>query len=232
MKRLLVTGVVLGLALVVVVRAQTPAAPPRRPPRRPRRQRPPHRTTGPPSATIPGGMKYSPLTQITPANVAQLAKAWTYDMGVPAAGYTITPIVINNVMYLPVQGTIIVALKADAGTELWKFDLKTIPGHRRPTRRPAAAASRTGPARRSVAPRIVIATTNGFLVQLDAKTGKPIPGPAGLDQPGHRRHGEVRRQLLDQHAAGALQEPRDHRGTHRRAGPLRHARRSARRSIC
>jgi quinoprotein glucose dehydrogenase len=26
----------------------------------------------------------------------------------------------------------------------------------------------------------VIATTNGFLVQLDAKTGTPIPGPAGL----------------------------------------------------
>ena len=30
-------------------------------------------------------------------------------------------------MYFPVQGSTIVALKADAGTELWKFDLKTIP---------------------------------------------------------------------------------------------------------
>src|SRR6187401_1417497 len=76
----------------------------------------------------PGGMKYSTLTQITPANVARLAKAWTYDTGAPASGYTITPIVINNVMYLPIHGTTIVALKADAGTELWKFDLKTIPG--------------------------------------------------------------------------------------------------------
>src|SRR5437763_13460759 len=62
----------------------------------------------------PGGMKYSSLTQITPANVARLAKAWTYDTGAPATGYTITPIVINNVMYLPVRlGTTIVALKAD-----------------------------------------------------------------------------------------------------------------------
>ena len=33
-------------------------------------------------------------------------------------------------MYLPVQGSIIVALQADAGKELWKFDLKTLPGHR------------------------------------------------------------------------------------------------------
>src|SRR5947207_11877559 len=76
----------------------------------------------------PGGMKYSPLTQITPANVAQLKQAWTYDTGAPANGYTATPIVINSIMYLPVRGTTIVALKADAGTELWKFDLKTLPG--------------------------------------------------------------------------------------------------------
>src|SRR6266498_1914808 len=74
----------------------------------------------------PGGMKYSPLTQITAANVTRLKQAWTYDLGVPATGYTATPIVISNLMYLPVRTTI-VAVKADAGTELWKFDLKTIP---------------------------------------------------------------------------------------------------------
>src|SRR3982751_4384966 len=28
----------------------------------------------------PGGMRFSPLTQITPANVAQLQVAWTYHM--------------------------------------------------------------------------------------------------------------------------------------------------------
>src|SRR5262245_52590719 len=28
----------------------------------------------------PGGMRYSPLTQITPANVGQLKAAWTYHM--------------------------------------------------------------------------------------------------------------------------------------------------------
>src|ERR1044071_2217810 len=75
-----------------------------------------------------GGMKYSALTQITPANVSRLKQAWTYDTGAPATGYTATPIVIDNVMYLPVRNTTIVALKADSGTELWKFDLKTING--------------------------------------------------------------------------------------------------------
>lgn len=127
----------------------------------------------------PGGMKYSLLTQITPANVAGLARAWTYDTGAPASGYTITPIVIGNVMYLPVQGSIIVALQADTGKELWKTDLKTLPNiGTNPSAGGRGIAYWAGTAR--VAPRIVISTTNGFLVQLDAKTGKPVPGAAGL----------------------------------------------------
>ena len=138
-----------------------------------------HPTDWPTVGNDPGGMKYSTLTQITPANVAKLTKAWTYDTGAGAVGYTITPIVINNVMYLPIQGAIIVALKADAGTELWKFDLRTIPGIA-----PNPSAGGRGisywPGTPQVPPRIVISTTNGFLVQLDAKTGAPIPGPAGL----------------------------------------------------
>jgi glucose dehydrogenase len=127
----------------------------------------------------PGGMKFSALTQITPANVTQLARAWTYDTGAPAAGYTITPIVINNVMYLPVQGSIIVALQADSGKELWKTDLKSLEGlGTNPSAGGRGISYWAGTAR--VAPRIVIATTTGFLVQLDAKTGKPIPKPAGM----------------------------------------------------
>ena len=126
-----------------------------------------------------GGMKYSALTQITPANVSQLKQAWTYDTGAPATGYTATPIVIDNVMYLPVRNTTIVALKADSGTELWKFDLKTINGLG-----PNPAAGGRGisywPGTAQAAPRIVVATTNGFLVQLDAKTGTPVAGPAGV----------------------------------------------------
>ena len=36
----------------------------------------------------PGGMRFSPLTQITPANVSQLQVAWVYHMrpAAPAAG--------------------------------------------------------------------------------------------------------------------------------------------------
>src|ERR1700693_909968 len=44
--------------------------------------------------------KYSPLKQITPANVSKLKRAWTYDTGETGGTDEITPIVIGNVMYV------------------------------------------------------------------------------------------------------------------------------------
>src|SRR5215213_2045423 len=131
MKRLILGVVVIGLGLGAALRAQNTKAaaaaaktaapvPPAAALSNPR--------DWPTVGNDPGGMKFSQLTQITPANVAQLAKTWTYDTGAPAAGYTVTPIVVNNVMYLPVQGSIIVALQADTGKELWKYDIKNVPG--------------------------------------------------------------------------------------------------------
>ena len=60
-----------------------------------------------------GGMKYSPLDQITPANVSKLTQAWEYTGGG-------VPIVVENVMYFASGGNI-VAVKADTGTEVWKY---------------------------------------------------------------------------------------------------------------
>jgi glucose dehydrogenase len=178
MKRLLLAGAATSLVLSVGLAAQNA----RGPATAPARASAPANGNSRDWPTVgndPGGMKFSTLTQITPENVTSLAKAWTYDTGAPAAGYTITPIVISNVMYLPVQGSIIVALQADSGQELWKFDLKTLPNIG-----PNPSAGGRGisywPGTARVAPRIVISTTNGFLVQLDAKTGKPIAGPAGM----------------------------------------------------
>jgi len=129
----------------------------------------------------PGGTKFSSLTQVTPDNVSQLAVAWTYDTGDPATGrgYSITPLVINDVMFLPVRGSVIVALQADSGRELWTSDLADLDGIG-----PNPSAGTRGisywPGTAGVAPRVVIATANGFLVQLDAATGAPVSGPAGL----------------------------------------------------
>jgi glucose dehydrogenase len=181
MKRLLVLGAIVGVGLAAGLSAQNAGKPPVK--AAPRAAAAPARAPGPNDwptvGNDPGSMKFSPLTQITPDNVNQLTTAWTYDMGVPASGYTITPIVIGNVMYLPIQGTIIVALQADLGKELWKYDLKGIKDlGPNPSAGGRGISYWSGTAR--VAPRIVIDTTNGFIVQLDARTGEPIPGPAGM----------------------------------------------------
>src|SRR6188508_2749652 len=109
----------------------------------------------------PGGAKYSPLTQITPANVSQLKVAWTYDFGT-RTDFTVTPLAVNNVLYFP-QGPNIVALKADTGTEVWKFDMRTVPEISANGATPSAGRSGIsywgGSAQ--MAPRIVIGVTSG-----------------------------------------------------------------------
>jgi glucose dehydrogenase len=177
MKRLLLLGAIIGVGLGVGLRAQNVAKPSAKASASPAKA--PGPNDWPTVGNDPGSMKFSALTQITPENVTQLMTAWTYDMGVPASGYTITPIVIGNVMYLPIQGTIIVALQADSGKELWKHDLKTLKGlGPNPSAGGRGISYWSGTTR--VAPRIVIDTTDGFIVQLDARTGEPIPGPAGM----------------------------------------------------
>jgi quinoprotein glucose dehydrogenase len=104
-------------------------------------------------------MKYSPLADVTPANVATLKQAWTYETGGPS------PIVIDNVMYFNAGGNVI-AINPETGAEIWKFQLSSAttgaPVRRGLTYWPGNAAS---------LPRILVTLTQGKLVQLDAKTG-------------------------------------------------------------
>ena len=115
----------------------------------------------------PGGSKYSPLSQITPANVNKLAVAWTYHTTDPAGTWEETPIVIDHVMYFASQKNRTFALDADTGKELWNYDPKT----------PRASEHRGLsylPAEGKTGARIVL-TTAARLIELDAKTGKLIP---------------------------------------------------------
>jgi glucose dehydrogenase len=119
-----------------------------------------------------GGMKFSALTQITPQNVSQLTQAWSFDFGSSSGGrMEFTPIVIGDVMYFPTTDGKIVAIKADSGSALWKFDLRQLG--------PSTSASDKGisywPGDANAAPRIVVATNDGQLVQLEAETGSLVP---------------------------------------------------------
>ena len=48
------------------------------------------------------GQRHSPLKQITPDNVHRLMALWTFQTGViPRRGLEGTPLVVDNVMYMP-----------------------------------------------------------------------------------------------------------------------------------
>jgi quinoprotein glucose dehydrogenase len=46
----------------------------------------------------PASDRYSPLTEITPANVERLAEAWRFDTG-ETGGFQVNPIVVDGVVY-------------------------------------------------------------------------------------------------------------------------------------
>lgn len=133
-----------------------------------------------------GGMRYSPLTQITPANVSQLKVAWTYGMNpqpVPGqprgavAGVsggrgrvptsTASPIMVDGVLYLPTPYGRVVAINADTGKQIWAYALPS--GDQPPFR---GVSYWPGDARH--APRIIFGTIGGRLIALDARTGEAV----------------------------------------------------------
>src|SRR5207247_146697 len=79
------------------------------------------------------GTKYSPLADITRDTVARLSPAWewaTQEKALPAFGtrpgaFEVTPLMIDNVLYLSTPYNRVVALNADTGAELWSYDPKT-----------------------------------------------------------------------------------------------------------
>src|SRR5580693_7814624 len=107
-----------------------------------------------------GGMRYSALTQISPANVGKLVRAWTYDIGEPGGGFRgteATPIEVGGIMYFSTPGGKEVALNAATGAEVWKYDLKEVTATGRGAKYGVSYWAGDGKA----APRVIVATTDG-----------------------------------------------------------------------
>lgn len=76
--------------------------------------------------------KYSPLKQITTANVGDLKKVWEFHTGdvsdgsgdTPATVWSATPVVVNDTMYIGTPFGHLIALDPGSGKEKWRFDTK------------------------------------------------------------------------------------------------------------
>ena len=123
-----------------------------------------------------GATRYSPLSQITTANVSHLKVAWIYHMKpAPAAGSTPDnawrlsedqPLVVGNTMFVVTPYSRVVALDPTTGKEKWVF---VIPGFDQASLRGAAY----WPGDSSTGPSLFFGTNHGFLYSISAATGKP-----------------------------------------------------------
>ena len=80
-----------------------------------------------------GGTRYSPLSQITPANVGDLRVAWIFRTGELGKGvkdwdrsaFEATPILYDGTLYLTTSSTDVVAVNAATGVLRWRHDSKS-----------------------------------------------------------------------------------------------------------
>jgi quinohemoprotein ethanol dehydrogenase len=69
-----------------------------------------------------GETRYSPLNQINASNVSRLGLSWTYALGAGGGNQEGTPLVWNNTIYGITNWSVVFALDARTGKELWRWD--------------------------------------------------------------------------------------------------------------
>src|SRR6266851_4602623 len=133
-----------------------------------------------------GGMRFSPLTQITPANVGDLVRAWEFRTGdldsrapevMKRTKFQATPLFVEDSLIFCSPFNEVIALDPGSGVQKWRYDPK-IATSQRPANRyncrgvtywvdDKAAATAVCRA------RIFMGTNDVRVIALDARTGIP-----------------------------------------------------------
>ncbi len=167
-KSLLVVGIVATLALISTVAAQQPRAVDANI----------LKTAGTANDSMAGSWltygltqgetRFSPLKQIDTSNVGKLGLSWSYELGAGGGGQEATPLVWNNTIYGITTWSVVFAVDARTGKQLWRWDPDVNQTELR--RRMCCGAVNRGIA---LSNGMIFAPVNdGRLVALDASTGK------------------------------------------------------------
>jgi quinoprotein glucose dehydrogenase len=129
--------------------------------------------------------RYSPLDQITPANVARLRPVWTFHTGdLPTErtegtyGAENTPLKIGDTVYVCTPKDIVIALDAATGRQRWRYDPE-VPDENIPYTAACRGVAYYAVPDAGTAPcaaRIILGTLDARLIALDAATGTPCAG--------------------------------------------------------
>jgi PQQ-dependent dehydrogenase (methanol/ethanol family) len=120
--------------------------------------------------------RHSPLAGITTTNVADLGVAWTYDLAT-SRGVESTPIVIDGTMYVTSAWSVVYALDAKTGEELWTYDPNVD--------RAVGVNACCDVVNRGVAVyegKLYLGVIDGRVEAIDAKTGEVIWSKVTVDQ--------------------------------------------------
>ena len=133
-----------------------------------------------------GGMRFSPLTQITPDNVGNLVRAWEYRTGdldsrapeiMKRTKFQATPLFVEDSLIFCSPFNEVIALDPGTGVQKWRYDPKISTAQRPANRyncRGVAywvdSAATEGAACRT---RIFTGTNDVRVIALDARTGIP-----------------------------------------------------------
>jgi alcohol dehydrogenase (cytochrome c) len=109
------------------------------------------------------GWGYSPLQQITPANVARLQPVWSMSTGM-TSGHQAPPIVHGGVMFVATPNNQVIAIDARSGALLWRY--------RRSSPEDAIVLHRTSRGIALFGDKLYFAAAEAVLVALDVRTGK------------------------------------------------------------
>jgi quinoprotein glucose dehydrogenase len=109
------------------------------------------------------GDHYSPLTQITPGNVAQLKRVWSFTAG-KDGGIQTNPLMVGRMLFTYTPTLEVVALDGATGKRMWKFDSGVV------GRQPSRGFTYAGEGKEA---RLFVYIMN-FIYALDPMTGKPI----------------------------------------------------------
>ncbi len=111
-----------------------------------------------------GNQRFSPLQEITRANVRNLVPVWSFQTGTPD-GLEATPLFVNGVLYLSTSWDHVFAIDARTGAELWHYRRSL----------PEKLKYCCGPVNRGVAilgGTLYLGTLDAHIVALSARDGR------------------------------------------------------------
>ena len=136
-----------------------------------------------------GGMRFSPLAQITPGNVGNLVRAWEFRTGdldrrapelMKRTKFQATPLFVEDSLIFCSPFNEVIALDPGTGVQKWRYDPKIStsqrPANRYNCRGVAYWVDREAAEGAACRSRIFMGTNDVRVIALDARTGIPCAG--------------------------------------------------------